>query len=256
MYSMVILTLWWTGIAVELAILVRGVQRRTLRKFPYFFFYIASVLFSDFSLYVLHLTNPAAYPIWAARAELVNIVLGYGIILEIFRHVLARYPGIDRLAQVAGLIVFAAILCLAAFHPTASTVFSDARTQKAVTERDFLAVQMIFLLAATGIIRYYGLETGKNIRGIIAGYGIWLGASVITLELMAYLGPSFNAVWVVFQPFCYLLSLVLWLRAMWTYSPAPALDSDFAYVHDYETLAEKTVGIAGEVRAHLGRMAR
>ena len=52
---------------------------------------------------------------------------------------------------------------------------------------------MIFFLATLAVIRYYSLEVSRNIRGIILGYGTWLGASVITLALRAYFGPVLNA---------------------------------------------------------------
>ena len=253
---MLTLILWWTGIFVEALILVRGVQLHLLRRFPFFFFYIASVFCADVSLYVVHLANPAGYETWASRAEVLNIVLGYGIILEIFRHVLSRYPGVGRLSQILGLAIFALVLCVALLYPSTSSGLTDVFSQKALAERDFLTAQMIFFLATLGIVRYYGLEVSRNIRGVILGYGIWLGSSVITLALRTYFGPVLNTGWFVLQPFFYLVSLVEWLYSMWTYTPVRGGPLDNALSSEYELLAAKTSGIADEVRAHLGRVAR
>ena len=122
---MLTLILWWTGIFVEALILVRGIQLHLLRRFPFFFFYIASVFCADVSLYVVRMANPAIYVTWASRAEVLNIVLGYGIILEIFRHVLSRYPGIDRLSQILGLAIFVLVLgspsCIPPLRPACRT---------------------------------------------------------------------------------------------------------------------------------------
>lgn len=254
MYTLI---LWWAGILVESVILVRGVRLRTLVRFPFFFLYIGSVFCADVSLYFVHaFASYPSYLIWAARAETVNIVVGYGIILEIFRHVFSLYRGIERLSQIVGLAVFVIVLCTAMFYRAASPGLGDALSRKAMAERDLLAAQAIFFLTAIAIIRYYGLETGRNIRGIIVGYGIWLGASIITLELRTYLGPAFTATWVFFQPFFYLFSLMQWLFAMWNYSPILAPDPVLPITQDYEALAATTGGVATRVRAYLGRMAR
>jgi hypothetical protein len=253
---MLTLILWWTGIFVEGLILVRGFQLHALRRFPFFFFYITSVFCADVSLYVVRLVNPGVYVAWASRAEVLNIVLGYGIILEIFRHVLSHYPGIGRLSQLLGLAIFALVLCVALLYPSSSSGLTDMPTQKAVAERDFLTVQMIFFLATLAVIRYYGLEVSRNIRGIILGYGTWLGASVITLALRAYFGPVLNTGWIFLQPIFYLISLVEWLYSMWIYAPVRGAPLDEVISSDYELLAAKTSGLADEVRAHLGRVAR
>lgn len=253
---MLILPIWWAGILVESLILLRAARNRTLGKFPFFFVYIASVLGADVVLFVVHVTNASAYPVWAGRAELLNIVLGYSITLEIFRHVLSRYPGVDRFAQIAGLIIVGLILCFATLHPSTASPAMDARSQKAILERDFLAVQTLFLFGTIAVIGYYSLEVGKNITGIILGYGIWLGASVITLEFMAYIGSPFNATWVIVQPFFYLLALIFWLRALWNYAPVGLAGPAGRPTAGYESLASATRGLIGEMRDHLGRVGR
>jgi hypothetical protein len=207
-------------------------------------------------LYVVRVTHPSVYLTWTARAEVLNIVLGYGIILEIFRHVLSRYPGIDRMSQILGLAIFAVVLAVTLLHPASPIGFPDPSTRKVVAERDFLAVQMVFFLAAIGITRYYDLEVSRNIRGMIVGYGIWLGVTVITLELRAYFGPMLDTAWHYLLPLFYLISLVQWLRSMWTYAPVRGTPFDRLVPSEYDLLAAKTSGITDEVRAHLGRMAR
>jgi hypothetical protein len=252
---MLTLTIWWTGILVEFLILLRGMKIRVVGKFPFFYAYVASVLCADLFLYVLYVLRPSVYPIWSARAELVNIVFGYSIVLEIFRHVLSRYPGAERFARVAGLVVFALILCYAVISPAGGPGSLDPHSRKVVIERDFLTVQAIFLFGTLGVVSYYGLEVGRNIRGMIVGYGVWLGASVITLELRSYIGTSFNTAWIFIQPFSYLFSLVVWLTAFWSYSPV--LDSSPIRLEtDYESFVSTTRGIIGELRSHLGRAAR
>lgn len=252
---MLTLIIWLGGILVEFLILFRGVRTRTVKKFPFFYAYVVSVLCADLFLYILYTIKPSAYPVWSVRAELINLVFGYSIVLEIFRHVLARYPGAERFARVAGLCVFALILCFAVIYPAATSGSPGPSLKKLTIEIDFLTVQAIFLFGILGIIYYYGLDVGRNIRGMIIGYGIWLGASIITLALRSYIGSSFNAAWIFAQPFSYLISLILWLKALWNDAPAPVLTTN-ALETDYESFASITKGVILEMRSHLGRAAR
>jgi hypothetical protein len=250
------LIIWWAGIFVELAILLRGIGSRAISRFPFFYTYIACVACCDICLYLLYAISPATYAIWSARAELLNLVLGYSIILEIFRHVFPRYAGAERFARTAGLFVFGLIFAFAIIYPSLTSGTPAPAFRKLIVERDFLTVQAIFLFGILGIIYYYGLELGRNVRGIIVGYGIWLGTSVITLELRSYIGASFDAVWIFAQPACYLLSLLIWLAALWNYAPVLDSESGIRVELDYERLVSVTRGIVGEMRAHLGRAAR
>jgi hypothetical protein len=254
---MMTLVLWLCGPIAESLIIWRGWKMGMLRRFPFFFAYVASVFCADVSLFVLYyVVKSPAYPVWSARAELFNIVLGYSVVWEIFRHVLSRYPGVERFAQIVGLIVFVFILGFVAIYPILTSGTPEPHSQKVSIERDFLTVQCVFLLGMFSVIYYYGLEVGKNLRGMIVGYGIWLGASVITLALTSYFGSVFDALRILVQPLAYLLSLVVWLTALWRYSPIPVSNPDCLAGAGYRSLASTTRGLIHEMRDHLGRVGR
>jgi hypothetical protein len=88
---MLTVVIWWVGVFFEALILIRGLRGRTLAKYPFFYLYIASLFVSDGALYFLYLISPASYPRWNWNAGLLNILLGCGILLETFRHVLLPY---------------------------------------------------------------------------------------------------------------------------------------------------------------------
>lgn len=249
------LTIWFVGILIEFLILVRGARGRLIGRFAFFYLYVTSVFLADLSLYFVYRVRFADYPVWSSRAELLNLVLGYSILLEIFRHVLSRYPGAERFARIAGLVIFVLVLCFALLHPNVDAG-STRVSRKILLERNFVAVQAVFFLGAIAIVYYYGLEVGRNIKGMIVGYGAWLGASVITLALRYYIGSSFDAVWLFVQPFSYLFSLVVWLCALWNYSPILIHTAKDPVEADYALFAARTRGAIGQVRAYLGRTAR
>ena len=41
---MLTLIIWWSGIILELAIMLRAWQQKTLTKYPFFYLYVASLL--------------------------------------------------------------------------------------------------------------------------------------------------------------------------------------------------------------------
>lgn len=169
------LAIWWLGILVESVVLLRGIRNRNIAKYPFFYVYIASVCASDLLLYFIYTFDRASYQNWTRGTEVLNLVLGCGIVLEIFRHVLAPYPGAERSARIVGLIVLALIFCFAAIYPSLSTEPSHVQVTKVEIERDFLTAQAILLFVLLGVISYYGITIGKTLRGVIAGYGLWLG---------------------------------------------------------------------------------
>jgi hypothetical protein len=248
--------IWWIAISLELVLVIRAVRSALIKKYPFFFLYLSSVLLCDLLLYCAYKLKPATYPGLSHQSEVLNLILGYGIVLEIFRHVLSRYPGVERFARIAGLFVFALILCFAVLYPLMFPGTPRIHARYSFIERDFLSVQSIFLLGILGIIYYYGIEVGKNIRGMILGYGVWLGASVIMLGFGSYVGYSFNAIRIFVQPFAYLSSLVVWLDALWSYSPIQVSNPEIGGDADYESLASATREVIGDMRAHLGKVGR
>lgn len=251
--------IWWAAIALEVLLVVRSVQVALLKRYPFFFAYIISVLLCDSLLYWIYRFSTFSreqYSGWARNTEVLNLVLGYGIVLEIFRHVLSHYPGAERFARLAGLSIFTVIICVAPIYAWVSPGTTGVEAARVELERNFLAVQAIFLFGILGVIYYYGLEVGENIRGMIVGYGIWLGTSLMTLAARSYKGPSFDVVWVYAQPFSYLLALSVWLGALRTYQPVPEPDPDSHLEGDYDSFVSATRSVMVEMRAHLGRVGR
>lgn len=253
---MTTLLIWWVAIALETVLLGRALYSRLVGKYPFFFLYLSSVVICDISLFCVSKLEPSAYPALSRQTEVLNIVLGYGILLEIFTHVLARYPGAERFARVAGLVVFVLVLCLALAYPLVSAGAPQSHFRYSVVERDFLAVQAIFLFVVFGVISYYRIDAGRNITGMIIGYGVWLGTSVAVLALGSYSVASFGQIRILVQPLSYLFSLLTWLSALWSYAPSSASPARLGLRADYESLAASTAETIGKMRAELARTAR
>ena len=94
----------------------------------------------------LYRINPAVYHTWNWNAGFINIIIGCGILLEIYKHALPAYPGAERFARISGLVIFAVLF----LSGIAYLIFVPSSSESRMTiarnlERNLLAVQAIFL---------------------------------------------------------------------------------------------------------------
>jgi hypothetical protein len=249
------LTIWRAAMFLESLVLFRGFRGRLLSKYPFFYAYIASVLFSDVVLYFIYMMDGASYAKWKWGLTFVDLILGYGIILEMFKHVLSAYPGAERFARVTGLVIFGAIFSFVLAYP----LWTPGARRAATTielQRDFWTVQAIFVFAIFGVVSYYRIPLGRNLKGMTFGYGLCLGVTLMALAVRAYVGPTFTGTWVFLQTFSYVSSLAIWVVALWAYHPNPVPDSTIRLEADYEQFVSRTKGILEAMRSHLGKAGR
>jgi hypothetical protein len=252
---MLSLIIWLTGILLEALSLFRSFHNAAFTKYPFFFAYIASSLAGNvLLLYVRYKLAPESYPEWYGSVQFVTLILGYGIILEILKHVLSPYPGAEKFARMVGIGVFVGIFCFAVAYPFILGEWSQAGTDVEL-ERDLRTVQAIFLFGLLGVISYYRIAIGKNMKGMILAYGLYIATSLGGLAVRSY-APSFDAAWNIIQPFSYLVSLSIWLSALWSYQPNPVPALAIRLETDYEDLVSRTQTMMGAVRSHFAKAAR
>ncbi|MGO9588692.1 MAG: hypothetical protein ACLP3K_01425 [Candidatus Acidiferrales bacterium] len=254
--------IWQASFAIRVVILVRGFQAKALRKFPFFYAYAFSTLAADLFLYAtwkwIAVAKPDAYQEVYWTGQFLTLMIGCGIVLEIFRHILMPYPGADKFATAVALGTFAAIFCFALGYQflTHEGLGLALKGTTFVLERDVRTVQAIFLFGILAVISYYRIPIGRNLKGMVAGYGLYIVTSLSTLAIRAYAGPRFNNTWNVIQPLSFDVSLAIWLIALWSYQPNPAPDPTVPLEEDYEMLARRTRRALASMRSHLTKAAR
>ena len=243
------------GDALMAAILFRAYRAKLFGKYPFFYAYMASIFVAGILLASVYHSHPAIYKKWYLAMNYPTMLLGCGILLEIFNHVLGSYPGASRFARISGSIVFGLIFCYALIYPRFMAPLTPAGTAIEL-ERDLRTVQAIFLFGLLGIISYYGIIVGKNVKGMAVGYGLFIGASLMSTAMRSYLGPSFYPISSFVQPFSYVISLCIWANALRSYQPNPAPDLTIRLEADYGDFVARTREVLGLFRSHLGKVAR
>lgn len=244
----------WFGNVLQFVILYRAFRTRVLRTYPFFYAYVASTT-SVVVLWVIHLVDYRAYAGWYWTFQFLTLILGCGVVLEILNHVLSPYSGAERFAKMAGIFAFGGTACLAFVYLLAIPGWTAAGTVMEL-ERDLRTIQAIFLFAILATIAYYGLPMGRNIKGMILGYGIYVGVSLISLAVWAYAGAWLQRVWAFAPPIAFVAALAIWMVSLWSYQPNPVPDPRIRLEADYEFMAARTRRALDMTRSYLTRAAR
>lgn len=243
--------IWWVGIVLALLILLGGYRARLLFRYPFFYAYAASVFFVWTVLYFPYILRSPSYNSWYWAAEFLTLVVGYGILLEILNHVLGPYPGAAKFARTTGIVAFGMVVCFAWVYPGLFPQWSPGTSIE--FERDLRTVQALFLGGLLVVVSYYRIAISRNMKGMIAGYGLYIATSLMTLALRSYAGMSFDIFWKIAEPLSYDISLLIWLVALRSYSPTPVADPGVSLDADYQELAARTRSV---VRSYLHKTAR
>jgi hypothetical protein len=251
-----ILIISLAGILLDSLILCRAFRANLAAKYPLFYTYIACVLVFDVSRIVVYqLVSPLPFKDFFWATQFLSLVVGYGVILEIMRKALGPYAGAERFARICVLAVFATVFSFVTFRSLTTPDWSPA-TCYGELERDLRAVQVLVLAGVLTVVSYYRVTLGKNLKGIILGYGLYIAVSVISPALRSYIGPPFEGVWRYTQPYLYFVSQSVWAVALWNYSPNPTPEMPPRLESDYESLALKTRARLGAMRSYIGRTVR
>ncbi len=253
---MLSLTIWWCAILLEALLLFRGFKAKLFSRYPNFYLYVLSLFLSDGLLYLAYRFKPALYVKWIWYPGFLVLFLGCGILLEIFRHVLSRYAGVERFARIGGFTILGAVLCFAILYPIFAPSDAVARALYVRLQRDFLTVQAILLFGVLQLIAYYGVTMGRNLKGMILGYGQCTGTTLVMLALQAYIGHRFEATWNLVQQLSYTAALAIWLGNLWSYCADTVPNETIAVEADYDVLVARTRNMVGAASTELVKVNR
>jgi hypothetical protein len=241
--------LWPAGLLLEFVLLVRSVQTKTFTKYIYFYAYISCVFIVSAGLFIGH-SRLEFYEAWYWPTQFATLALGFGVVLEIVRQALTAYPGAERFARRASCAVFIVTFCFVEWQVARRAMWS---TQAATVEleRDLRVVEALLLATILAIVFYYRIEIGKNVTGMVVGFGAYVGVSLTTLALRSFLGPRFDAVWGNLQTASYFFALIVWTVALWSYNPNPKPPKSGRGGGGYEALVHDTRAQLESVRSSL-----
>jgi len=245
-------SIWWGSITLEVLLLVRGSRERLAFRYPVFYSYIFFVLAQDVLLFAVYrntLIDTTVY--WTA--EFLSVMFGCVVVFEIYRVGLAAYPGTARMARNVLAFVFALALAKAI-----ASAWSDPRWWLEVNtleiERALRMAQALAIVALVALFLLYSISFGKNLRGILLGYGLFIGVRLISLIFVPVEGRDF---WYYAYSASYPAALGIWLAHLWSYSASPAVGPATSRLeNDYQRVASATRRRLQTARGQLAKAVR
>jgi hypothetical protein len=244
--------IWWSSIALETVLLVRGFRGRLASRYPFFYAYLAFVLFEDLSSLIVYRWNPKLYGYSYWATEFLGVVIGCGVVLEVYRIGLLQYPGAARMARNVLMFVFALAstkALVAASHDPKGWL--DVNTLQ--VEGTLRSVQGAFLVALVALFLFYSIPFQRGLRGILLGYGLFVAERVVALVFVSTEGRDF---WFYAYSASYLVALGIWLTHLWSYSAVPGEEPCSTLEVDYQRLASATLRRLQAARGQLAKAVR
>lgn len=247
--------IWWSAIALEAVLLLRGTQAGLLRRYPLFYSYIGCVLGKEIIGLLTWEFAPSFYERLYWPTELVTIVASYAVIIEIFRWATRHKPGMRRLTRNALLIVFALTAAYAG-SDLAHGGFASARWAIAGLGRDLRYVEGGVLLVMLWLFVRYRIAAGRNLLGLIIGYFLWVGLNVVNLAFWFLPGNEFSLLLRGLLPATYVITLAIWSVTLWSLQPDPVQPFESQMERNYELHAARTQAILARTSNRVVRIIR
>ncbi len=218
---------------LEVLLLWRLIAWRAWRFYPIFFWYFVYVFVRTLLLMYLNIASPLspmAYSLWFWCTGYLSVNFRFAVAWEIFKNLFDGRPVPYR---ATGTLLVVTMVGLAAYFYVEGSrgvsVFVDA-------EISIVFAIAVWLVLALFAVRYYALTPSRNVWGLGVGLGLLCASDVMSFSawgLDERIFPIFQYV----RPATFVCSLVIWLRALWSYVPAAMRADD--HVKDLDALVRK-----------------
>ncbi len=241
--------IWWSSIALEMVLLVRGLQNRLAYRLPVFYSYIAFVVLQELVRLSTFQWKFDFYKRVYWSTEFLGLAIGSLVVFEIYKVSLAAYPGAARMARNALAVVFLVALVKGLLDATSASPVWHSESAAPEIERTLRVVQGTAILALVALFLLYSIPFGRNLRGVLLGYGLFVGMRVICLTFVSLQSHNF---WFYAYSASYIGALSLWLGHLWAYQPSPQPRNNRADLDDeYRKIAAETQRWLQAMRGYL-----
>ena len=247
--------IWLIAVALEAAILFRGLWTKLQRRYLFFYCYIGSLLLIEALRFLCYRLTPVSYGAFYWQTELVRIVASYAVILEIFKKALRHNPGVARSAQKMLLAVFVLAITYAASDLILGGIGSIPRAI-ADLGRYLLYIEGALLLVMLWLFGRYRISLGRNLLGLTVGYSLSVALDVVNLAFLSAPSNESSIGLRKLIPITHLLTFTIWCASLWSNQPEPLPPAKSAIEGDYALLAVKTKDALAHLSMLLGKTSR
>jgi hypothetical protein len=192
------------------------VAKKLWRTFPVFATYALSNILATAILYLIRALTlsfspyPFFYAYWICEA--VAVLLGFGLVYEVFRRIFAPYSSLRRLARVTfqWVLVGLVLLSAAAVYAQSSGEQNPLMGAVLVLEEATRIVEVGLLMFLFLFSKAFGLHWRQHIFGIALGLGIFVAVELAGVTMRAHVGPAAYAGFALARILAFATSLLIW----------------------------------------------
>jgi len=254
-FDRILINVVWASNILEAVLLYRAIRGRFLHRYPVFYTYLAYVFAYETAAFCVYTFDPGFYAKFYWGLQYLSVTIGYCVIWEIYNQVFKPYPGASRVtrALLAAILLFVVLKVI--FNGIDSMSVVSILHRAPEYERYLRVVQAALLVTIVALIAYYAIPIGRNLKGMILGYGLFIGLTIVQLALGEYLGTWFQPIWKHLAWVSYTVGLVTWCIMLWSYHPNPK-PTRTGPEYDYQLLANQTARMMSQVRSGISRAMR
>jgi hypothetical protein len=222
------------GTLLEGLLVWRLSKRRLASHYPYLAAFVVCSLSREFALFPVSLYRPHQFAEVYWRAETISLFFRFFVIWEFFRGAFPRDSILHDVAwkslMTVEVVVLPFILLLTWQQASASQHYYPPLSP--IFEQYLSLAQAFLLLVPAGIAWYYGAPLGRNMRGLVLGFGIYLPVCSInfgTLQVFRAFFPYGRFL----APTAYVGMIAVWLWAFWEYESPLKVSSVGCADNDY-----------------------
>jgi hypothetical protein len=204
--------LWLAGLGFHSLLVVVLLAKRTWTKFPAFLTYACFGAAAGWALYVVR-TFPFLYFYGYWVCEGIGILLGLGVLYEVFRSLLKSYTGLHRVANVTfplTIVLLIVLSCLVVYaqpsaerNPLVSAILVGEEASRVV---EIGLLLFLFIFSTT-----FGLHWRQQVFGIALGLGLFVAVELIAITARTRFGIAASGALIIARATAFDLSLLTWI---------------------------------------------
>jgi hypothetical protein len=121
-------------------------------------------------------------------------------------------------------------------------------------ERNMRVIEISLLTLLVALMLFYGVHLGRNLFGLLFGYGLLLTSNMLMLILHTALGPSAQSWLNPLREILEMATVVIWLAMLWRIEPVPVPVPSTGLEEDYAELTERVGRAIAVARQQIARI--
>jgi hypothetical protein len=206
---------WLAGLLLQGALAAVLLVKRMWSRFPVFTVYSVLNFVFSLSAYFIYQSSFGRHVYiqvyWVN--EVIGLLLGLGVIYEIFSHLLSPYPALRKLASQIFQTVIVLLILLGCI-----LVYAQPLGERSHIQAALLIMEQAGRILEVGLLGFlflfasaFGLHWRQYLFGIAVGLGVFVTVELVAVTMRVQFGMTANSIFNIVRTISFNSSLLLWI---------------------------------------------